>query len=108
MSDRPSRRRPVAGSTSGRPIMVLLDLLGQRWTLRVLWELRDGESTFRALRARCDEISPSTLNARLKALRDHGLVALGSDGYTLTEDGQSLGRALTQLDAWAEAWAERD
>ena len=27
----------VRGSQSGRPIMVLLDVLGQRWTLRVLW-----------------------------------------------------------------------
>ena len=34
--------RPVRGSRTGRPVMALLDLLGRRWTLRVLSELRDG------------------------------------------------------------------
>jgi len=29
----------VRGSRSGRPIMALLDLLGRRWTLRIIWEL---------------------------------------------------------------------
>ncbi len=44
--------RPVRGSQSGRPIMALLDILGQRWTLRILWELRDGAVGFRDLAAR--------------------------------------------------------
>ncbi|HEV7693887.1 MAG TPA: hypothetical protein VGO52_23840 [Hyphomonadaceae bacterium] len=34
------KRRKVRGSRTGRPIMALLDLLGRRWTLRVIWELR--------------------------------------------------------------------
>ena len=28
----------VRGSRTGRPIMVVLDVLGRRWALRVLWE----------------------------------------------------------------------
>jgi DNA-binding HxlR family transcriptional regulator len=32
----------VRGSSGGRPIMALLDLLGRRWALRILWELRGG------------------------------------------------------------------
>ena len=36
-----AKKRRVRGSTTGRPIMVLLDLLGRRWTLRILWELRE-------------------------------------------------------------------
>jgi len=39
----------VRGSTTGRPIMVLLDLLGRRWTLRIVWELRDAPRRFREL-----------------------------------------------------------
>ena len=39
----------VRGSTTGRPIMVALDLLGRRGTLRILWGLRDAPLTFRAL-----------------------------------------------------------
>ena len=74
---------PVRGSTTGRPIMVLFDILGQRWSLRILWELRQGPLTFRALRDACDGASPTVLNTRLKALRHLGLVDLGPDGSVL-------------------------
>ena len=36
------QKQRVRGSQSGRPIMALLDLLGRRWSLRIIWELRDG------------------------------------------------------------------
>ena len=39
----------VRGSRTGRPIMAALDLLGRRWALRILWELRAGALSFRAL-----------------------------------------------------------
>src|SRR3974390_3324553 len=76
-------KRRVRGSRSGRPIMVLLDLLGRRWTLRILWELREGALTSRALRTACDEASPTVLNERLKDLREAGFVELGDGGYGL-------------------------
>jgi hypothetical protein len=59
--------RAVRDSKTGRPIMRLLDVLGKRWTLRVLWELRDERLTFRELRERCDDVSPTSLNHRLIA-----------------------------------------
>ena len=61
--------RAVRGSKTGRPIMRLLDVLGKRWTLQVLWELRDERLTFRELRERCDDVSPTSLNHRLIAHR---------------------------------------
>ena len=64
----------VRGSQTGRPIMALLDLLGRRWTLRILWELRAASRTFRELQAACDGASPSVLNTRLKELRQANLV----------------------------------
>jgi hypothetical protein len=39
----------VRGSQSGRPVMALLDLLGRRWALRTIWELREDSLSFRAL-----------------------------------------------------------
>lgn len=99
--------KPVRGSDTGRPIMALLDLAGQRWTLRILWELRDGPKTFRGLQARCDQVSPTVLNARLKSLREAGLVETGPDGYGLTADGHSLSHHLLALDTWAKDWARR-
>ena len=88
--------------------MVLLDLLGRRWALRVLWELRDDPATFRQLRARCDGMSPSVLNARLAQLREAGVVEReGESGYALTRHGRELLAALAPLDGWARAWARR-
>ncbi|WP_298226258.1 helix-turn-helix domain-containing protein [Aquidulcibacter sp.] len=97
---------PVRGSQTGRPIMVLLDVLGQRWTLRLLWELSHDTATFRALRSRCDDVSPTVLNQRLKELRGLGLVDLGENGYELTSMGMALAGKFASLDAWANEWAE--
>jgi DNA-binding HxlR family transcriptional regulator len=86
--------------------MAALDLFGRRWLLRVVWELRAGPLTFRELQARCGEVSPSVLNARLKELREAGLVEhdVGS-GYVLTALGRALHDAFAPLDQWAERWA---
>jgi DNA-binding HxlR family transcriptional regulator len=86
--------------------MAALDLLGRRWALRVLWELREESLTFRELRARCDEVSPTVLNQRLAELREAGIVAEGS-GYALAPDGRALLIALAPLHAWAAQWGRR-
>ncbi len=88
-----------------RPIMVLLDLLGRRWTLRIVWELREQPLSFRALRANCEEVSPSVLNARLKDLRSAGIVELRPTGYGLTASGRELLKAYHPLGLWADGWA---
>ena len=89
--------------------MALLDLLGRRWTLRVLWELRSPATSFRDLQERCDGMSSSVLSARLAELREAGAVDAGGDGggYALTAEGQKLLDALEPLDAWAKRWARR-
>lgn len=86
--------------------MVLLDLLGRRWTLRIIWELRDGPLTARALRTACDEASPTVLQARLAELRAAGLVdhAVGR-GYGLTCQGREFMAAFMPLYDFAERWA---
>ncbi len=98
------KRETVRGSRTGRPIMKLLDVLGRRWSLRVLWELRDGPTSFRALRERCDDVSPSVLNARIAELRELDLVETTEDGYALSAHGRSLGELLLPLDLWAKRW----
>jgi len=88
--------------------MAALDLLGRRWSLRVLWELRNGPVGARTLRERCDAMSPSVLYQRLGELADAGLIAQGADQrYELTDIGQSLGTALEPLDQWSRRWARR-
>ncbi len=96
----------VRGSRTGRPIMALLDLLGRRWVLRIVWELRAEPKRFRELQ---DAIgaSPTTVNARLAGLREAKLVELDPDsGYRLTALGKELLRLFLPLYAWSEKWAK--
>ena len=87
--------------------MVLLDTLGKRWTLRLIWELnQSGSGTFRELQARCEDVSPTSLNSRLKELRELDLIELGETGYALTKQGLSLSHLLKPLDQWANQWAK--
>jgi DNA-binding HxlR family transcriptional regulator len=101
------RRRAVRGSTSGRPIMALLDLLGRRWSLRIIWELREQPLTSRALRAACDQASPTVLQTRLSDLREAGFVELiPASGYRLTELGKDLFETFLPLHRFAERWSK--
>ena len=86
--------------------MALLDLLGRRWALRVLWELSQAEAplTFRALQARCEGMSSSVLSARLRELREAGLVEATDPGLALTASGRSLLEVLAPVSAWADRW----
>ena len=102
---KPEQKRGVRGSRTGRPIMALLDLLGRRWTLRILWELRELSLTSRALREACDDASPTVLQARLVDLRQAGFVELDPvGGYRLTETGRELNSTFLPLHHFAERW----
>ena len=101
-------KKTVRGSRTGRPIMALLDLLGRRWTLRIMWELREGSLTSRALRTACDEASPTVMQARLSELREAGLIELvAGDGYGLTELGRELNQTFMPLNRFAERWSKQ-
>jgi DNA-binding HxlR family transcriptional regulator len=98
--------KPVRGSKTDRPVMALLDILGRRWALRLIWELRDGPLTSRALRARCDDVSPTVLQARINELREAGFVRRDTaSGYHLTAQGQELGALVLPLHRFADRWA---
>jgi DNA-binding HxlR family transcriptional regulator len=84
--------------------MAAFDLLGRRWALRVLWELRSVAHTFRSLRAACGDISPAVLNTRLRELREAGLIERSEEGYALTDLGRQLIEALGPLAAWSKRW----
>jgi DNA-binding HxlR family transcriptional regulator len=96
----------VRGSRTGRPIMVLLDLLGRRWTLRIVWELREVPRRFRELQDLIGA-SPTIINTRLAELREAKLVQLDeAAGYRLTALGEDLLRLFLPLHLWSEKWAK--
>ena len=86
--------------------MVALDLMGRRGALRVIWELRDGPLTFRALQTAAD-MNPASLNTRIKELRAVEIIDHSGDGYHLTKHGRSLMAAFEPLQAWAANWARQ-
>jgi DNA-binding HxlR family transcriptional regulator len=88
--------------------MALLDLLGRRWAMGVLWNLsKDGPCTFRELQERCEAISPTVLNSRLKELREAGLIEHSQVGYRVTSTGQELYSLLVPFGTWAKKWAAK-
>lgn len=92
----------MSTNNSSRPIMRLLDALGQKWALRILWELRDGPMNFRQLQAHCDDLSPTSLNRRLKELRELGIVEHDEEGFAYSARGAELAELLLQLNIWAD------
>ncbi|MQY20593.1 winged helix-turn-helix transcriptional regulator [Nocardia macrotermitis] len=93
------RRDPAAAPTQA------MELLGQRWMLRVIWELEPGPLGFLELRRRMDNCSSSMLSVRLQTLQTAGIIVKRADkSYELTYPGVELGRALEPLWGWAERW----
>ena len=87
---------------TGMPMVRALELAGRRWTLRIVWELRVGPLSFRALQAACGKISPSVLADRLRELGDLAIVEnIPRLGYRLTSVGERLFQVLAELNKWS-------
>jgi DNA-binding HxlR family transcriptional regulator len=89
-------------------LLIELQSTGRRWSLRIIWELREGALTSRGLRTACDEASPTILQTRLTELRGADLVELEpGDGYRLTGLGRELFETFMPLHHFAERWSKR-
>ena len=97
----------VRGSKTGKPIMALLDLLGRTWSLGILWNLSTAPATFRELQQRCEQISPTLLNTRLKELKALGLIETQKTGYQLSNQGVELFTIISPLGLWSTQWAKQ-
>ena len=101
-----SPARHVARPAPKDAINAALELFNRRWTLRILWELRDSALTFRQLQVACGDVSASVMSQRLTELREALLVAHDAgQGYRLAPHGQTLLEAFAPLMQWAQPWA---
>ena len=100
--------KPVRGSKTGQPIMVIFDLLGRNWAMGIIWHLNNGPSTFRKLQMYCENISPTTLNKRLKELTSAKLIERTLEGYALTHQGKELFNLIAPIGQWAKQWAKKN
>lgn len=85
-----------------------MELLGQRWMLRVIWELEPGPLGFLELRRRMGNCSSSMLSVRMQRLQEADVVLKKSDkSYELTTAGRELAVALKPLWQWSERWGTK-
>lgn len=99
-----------SGDPAHAPILSAIDLLGQRWVLRVIWELEPGPLGFLELRRRMGNCSSSMLSDRLHQLQSAGLIEKhGPRGaYELTLSGTRLSESLQPLWDWSQTWKPGD
>jgi DNA-binding HxlR family transcriptional regulator len=89
------------------PIVALMDILGKKWVMRILWELHQKPCTFRELQTKCGEISPTVVNARIKDLCAANLVKkMEPSGYGLTKYGEELLDLFEPMKDFALKWME--
>ncbi|MFZ6013712.1 MAG: winged helix-turn-helix transcriptional regulator [Bacteroidota bacterium] len=98
---------PVRGSQTGKPIMALFDLLGRSWAMGIVWNLSKGPHNFRQLQEKCEAVSPTTLNTRLKELKEARIIDHIPEGYYLTKAGHELFDLLVPLGTWSKRWAKK-
>lgn len=100
----PTASDPLQDNCPGREVF---EMITGRWTLLILWALRDGTQRFFQLRDRIEGISERMLSLNLRTLTRSGLVARHVEpsvppkvSYTLTPTGTELLAVMEGLTGW--------
>jgi DNA-binding HxlR family transcriptional regulator len=107
-------KRRAAAQRAESAATAALNVLGQKWVLRIIRALGDEKQRFCELQDSLGGANSATLSQRLKLLEDEGLIDRRTVStvppwveYSLTEKGADLGRAISGIDRWAERWASQ-
>jgi DNA-binding HxlR family transcriptional regulator len=91
------------------PTRLVLDRIGDKWTVLVVLLLSDGPLRFSQLRADLGRVAPKVLTQTLRRMERDGLVTREIFAevpprvdYTLTDLGRSLARPIAVIGDWAE------
>jgi DNA-binding HxlR family transcriptional regulator len=89
-----------------------LNVLGQKWVLRIIRALGERTQRFCELQDALGGANSATLSQRLKMLEDEGLIERRAISavppwveYSLTTKGADLRGAIAGIDRWADRWA---
>jgi DNA-binding HxlR family transcriptional regulator len=95
---------------SGCPIREILERVGDKWSLQVIFHLGDGPQRFTGLKRSIDGISQRMLTVTLRGLERDGIVSRTMYPvipprveYELTPLGETLRDAASALVSWADA-----
>lgn len=87
------------------PLGQLIDLLGRRYAIGAVWELRGPAQPFRTLAKRLGA-PDDRLSQRLRELRETGLIEVDEGGdYRLSSEGRRLLDLLERMSEFADGWA---
>jgi DNA-binding HxlR family transcriptional regulator len=103
---------PAVGCNSVCPdFHEAIELIGRRWTGAILCSLIEGPRRFGELGKVVPGLSDRLLSQRLRELEEEGLVQRDVEAgtpvrvtYSLTETGEALGPAISELKTWAKHW----
>ncbi|MEI8410259.1 MULTISPECIES: winged helix-turn-helix transcriptional regulator [unclassified Kribbella] len=91
------------------PTRVILDRIGDKWTVLAVLLLRNGPLRFTELRDGIGSVAPKVLTQTLRRLERDGLVSREIFAevpprvvYSLTPMGESLIKPITAFSEWAE------
>jgi DNA-binding HxlR family transcriptional regulator len=91
------------------PTRLILDRIGDKWTVLLVILLSEGPMRFTELRTRLGRVAPKVLTQSLRRMERDGLVTREVFAevpprveYTLTDLGHSLAQPIAVLGDWAE------
>ena len=94
---------------SACPVANTLDLVGDKWTLLIIRDMRHGKRTYGELADSPERIPTNILADRLKRLQGAGIIVRTAyqdrpvrHAYTLSAKGQDLGELLLALVSWGK------
>jgi DNA-binding HxlR family transcriptional regulator len=91
------------------PVAKASELLGDRWVLLIVREMLYGPHGFTALERNLPGISRSVLTARIRRLRNDGIIEKRADGrYAFTTAGEALRPVVRALGDWVARWILAD
>lgn len=91
-----------------------LNIIGDKWTLLILYQLLSGHHTFQKISENLQGIPTNLLSSRLKTLEENQLITLElyqnhppRYNYLLTESGKDLEHVLNSIFQWGEEHLEK-
>lgn len=101
-------------STQLCPVSVTLSVIGGKWKIFILFQLRSGTKRFSALRRLIPEITQRMLTAQLRELEQAGVIRREVFAvvpprveYSLTALGETLTPILTAMADWGAGYQEQ-
>jgi DNA-binding HxlR family transcriptional regulator len=104
-----TRKRSPGPRRSVCPVANALDLVGDKWSLLVVRDMRDGKRTYGEFAASPEGIPTNILADRLRRLEEAGIVTREAYqdnppryAYELTDKGRDLGDVVRALVHWGK------